>query len=348
MSTTLPSPLSSIGAGASAGNEAAPHVVLWGLTNAIVPSVSLHLVAELGIADHIADGSVAVATLAHRCGVDPEALDRILALLAAYGIFRREEAGYAHTPASSLLRSDHLGSMRAFPRMMALPLITSVFARLEHTLRTGKPAVEAIEPHGFWAYLHDHPDEAQIFGQAMGAKANADIAAVLGAYDFGRFSTVADIGGGRGHLLRAVLDAVPAAHGILFDLPEVIGSLEIDHERLVPHAGDFFADPLPSADVYLLMEVLHDWPDPQCIEILAAIRRAAAPGAKLLVIENVLTAAGNDPRGHTLDVIMLAVTGGRERTSDELDALFTQAGFSQGTVSETTGPLRIVEATALQ
>lgn len=325
-------------------DEVEPHALVWRLTNAIVPSVCLHLVAELGIADHIADSPAAVATLADRCGVEPRALDRVLALLACHGIFRRAEGGYAHTPASSLLRSDHPSSMRAFSRMMGLPLIAGVFARLEHSLRTGKPTVEALEPNGFWAYLHEHPDEAQIFGQAMTAKANADIAAVLGAYDFGHFSTIADIGGGRGHLLRAVLDAVPAAQGVLFDLPAVIGSLDVEHERLVPAAGDFFTDQLPSADAYLLMEVLHDWPDQQCVEILTGIRRAADPGAKVLVIENVITAAGEDPRGHTLDVIMLAVTGGRERTPHEFAALFAQAGFEMGGVIETAGPLRIVEA----
>lgn len=316
------------------------------MTNAIVPSVCLHLVAELGVADHISCTPAPVATLADRCGVDPSALDRVLALLASHGIFQCEGGGYAHTHASSLLRSDHPASMRAFPRMMALPLINAVFTRLEHTLRTGKPAVEAIESNGFWAYLHDHPDEAQIFGQAMTAKANADIAAVLDAYDFGRFSTVADIGGGRGHLLHAILNAAPDTRGVLFDLPDVIASLDIEHERLAAQAGDFFADPLPAAEAYVLMEVLHDWPDRQCIEILAAIRRAAAPGSKVLVIENVLNAAGEDPRGHTLDVIMLAVTGGRERTAGELDALFTRTGFTTGTVIETPGPLRIVEATA--
>src|SRR5688500_11683900 len=94
----------------------------------------------------------------------------------------------------------------------------------------------------------------------MTAKAAADIAAILDAYDFSRFGTIADIGGGRGHLLRTVLDAVPSAKGVLFDLPEVINSLDFEHERLTPQAGDFFVDQLPAADPYLLMEVIHDWP----------------------------------------------------------------------------------------
>ena len=145
----------------------------------------------------------------------------------------------------------------------------------------------------------------------MTAKASADISAVLGAYDFGCFDTVADIGGGRRHLLAAVLDAAPSAQGILFDLPQVINSLTIKHNRLTPLAGDFFADPLPQADAYLLMEVLHDWTDDKCRAILRAIRQAAPSGAKVLVIENVLSDDQPDPRGHILDIIMLANTGGR-------------------------------------
>lgn len=327
--------------------EPPPHEIVWALTNAVVPSMCLHLVAELGVADRLGDDPASPVELASRCGVEPDPLERMLALLACHGIFRREGERYAHTPASRLLRSDEPMSMRAFPRMMGLPLIAATFANLEHSVRTGRPAVETVEPNGFWTYLQDHPDEGQIFAQAMTAKASADIAAILGAYDFGACDTIVDVGGGRGHLLAAVLEAVPRAQGILFELPEVVEKLEVRHDRLTTLAGDFFADPLPAADAYVLMEVLHDWGDAECAAILSAIRRAASPGAKVLVIENVLVDRGADPRGHTLDVIMLAVTGGRERTVSELDSLFRRAGFSEGAVTDTAGPLRIVEATAV-
>jgi C-methyltransferase len=304
-------------------------------------------VAELGVADDLGDEPVSAVELSSRHGVDADALDRVLRLLAAHGIFQVDAGGFRHTPASELLRSDHPMSMRAFPRMMGLPVFATTFANLGHSVRTGSPAVETVEPRGLWAYYQDHPDEAQIFGQAMTAKAAADIAAILAAYDFSRFGTIADIGGGRGHLLRAVLDAVPSAHGVLFDLPEVIDALDFDHERLTPQAGDFFVDALPTADAYVLMEVIHDWPDAECGAILSAIRRAAASGATVLVIENVLPDDEIDPRGQTLDVIMLAVTGGRERTPSQLSELFNRADLSDGPVIETAGPLRIVEATAV-
>jgi hypothetical protein len=196
-----------------------------------------------------------------------------------------------------------------------------------------------------WPYLQEHPGEAEVFGQAMTAKAAADTAAILAAYDFARFSTIADIGGGRGHLLRAVLDGVPGAGGVLFDLPQVIGSLDVHHDRLTPQAGDFFVDPLPAADAYVLMEVIHDWGDAECVAILDAIRRAAPSGATVLVIEDVMPDDRLDVRSQTLDVIMLAVTGGRERTVSQLGELFDRAGLRLAGVTETAGAMRIVEAT---
>ncbi|MBA3629442.1 MAG: hypothetical protein H0W55_07175 [Actinobacteria bacterium] len=323
-----------------------PHEIVWTLTNAVVASKSLYVVAELGVADYIADETMSVKELASACAADPDGLDRVLRLLAAHGIFERHADGYRHTEASRLLRSDHPMSMRAFSRMMGMPVIGATFGQLEHSVRTGSPAIQLVAGNGLWEYLEGHPGEGEIFGQAMTGKAAADIAAVLGAYDFGRFDTIADIGGGRGHLLRAVLDAVPTAEGILFDLPDVIETLDIDRDRLTARAGDFFVDPLPTADAYILMEVIHDWPDAEAAAILSAIRRAASPGARVLIIENVLGDAQSDPRGHTLDVIMLAVTGGRERTGNQLEMLLEDTGFADTAVIDTAGPMRIVEAVA--
>ena len=134
--------------------------------------------------------------------------------------------------------------------------------RVQALVLTGKPAVEVLEPKGAFAYLQDRPDEAEIFARAMTAKAILDVNAVIAAYDFARWGQIADIGGGRGHLLRAIIEAAPGAEGILFDLPMVIDTLDADDQpRLTLQAGDFFVDALPSADAYILMEVLHDWPD---------------------------------------------------------------------------------------
>lgn len=188
----------------------------------------------------------------------------------------------------------------------------------------------------------------------MTAKAGADIAAVLDAYDFSGFGTVGDIGGGRGHLLRAVLDAVPTAQGVLFDLPVVVKALDIDNldvdnldidkGRLTARAGDFFVDPLPSADFYILIEIIHDWHDAEAGAILHAIRRAARPAATVLIIEGVMVEQRPDPRVQTLDVLMLAVTGGRERSRGQLEKLLDSADLRPNKIIETTGPMSIIEA----
>jgi hypothetical protein len=313
----------------------------------VVSSRCLHVIAALGVADEIGDDPVSTPELASRCGADADALGRMLRLMAAHGIFERDGAGFRHTPASRLLCSDHPRSMRALAAMMCLPMFAATFDRLEHSARTGLPAIDTVEPKGLWAYLQDHPDEARTFNHAMTAKAAADIAAVLGAYDFSRFATIADIGGGRGHLLRAILEAAPTAGGVLFDRPQVIEALDFAHDRLTPQAGNFFVDPLPAADAYVLMDVIHDWPDAECGAILRAIRAAAAAGAKALVIENVLPENGGDPRGQAEDIIMLAMTGGRQRTARRLSELLTSCGFGDPTVIPTKGRLRIVEAPAV-
>jgi hypothetical protein len=324
-----------------------PDEIIWTLANAVVSSRCLHVIAALGVADQIGDYPVSTRELASRCGADPDALGRMLRLMAAHSIFERDGAGFRHTPASRLLRSDHPMSLRPLVAMMGLPVFGATFDRLEHSARTGSPAVETVEPKGLWAYLQEHPDEARTFDLAMTAKAAADIPAVLGAYDFSCFATIADIGGGRGHLLRAILEAVPHARGVLFDRPQVIEALDFAHERLTPQAGDFLVGPLPAADAYVLMDVIHNWPDAECAAILRAIRAAAHPGAKVLVIENILPENGDDPVAEALDIIMLAMTGGRERTAGRLGELLTSCGFGEPKVIATEARRRIVEAPAM-
>ena len=286
-----------------------------------------------------------ISELASSCAADPDALDRVLRLLAAHGIFEGQHGSYSHTPSSRLLRSDDPMTMRPFAQMMGLPLCWGSLAEFRHSVQTGKPAVEILEPAGLWAYLQERPGEAEIFGRAMTARASADVGAVIAAYDFTRFGRIADIGGGRGHLLRAILEAAPGAEGILFDLPMVIDTLTADGQpRLALHAGDFFVDPLPSAESYILMDVLHDWGDEQCVAILNAIRRAAPEGATVLVVEDLMPEERADPGASIPNIVMLAMTGGRERTVDQLSNLFDAAGFGFAKVTGTRSSIHIVEA----
>ena len=132
-----------------------PHETIWTLTNAVIPSTCLHVVAELGIADLIDDTPADASELASHCGVDADALGRVLRLLCDHGVFEQADGGLRHSPASELLRTDHPMSMRGFPRMMGLPVFQTVIERLNHSVRTGSPAMETVEPDGLWAYLQD-------------------------------------------------------------------------------------------------------------------------------------------------------------------------------------------------
>ena len=332
--------------GATLQAQVHPHELVWALSEAVVPSRALHLVAELGVADHLGRESATASELAGRCGLDADGLDRVLRLLCVHGIFRFDGSSFAHNDASRLLRSDHPMSMRDFARLNSLPVVWGALADLDRSARTGAPGALAMHPDGFFAYLSEHPEEAEVFGHAMAAKARADIADILAAFDFSRFRTIADIGGGRGHLLRAVLESAPHAQGVLFDLPEVIRTLEIPGERITTRAGDFFVDPLPDAEAYLLMEVIHDWAQPEASAVVAAVRRACRPGACVLILEHLAPETGIDPVSQTLDVLMLAVTGGRERTSTQLGHLLEANGFQPTAVTPTAGAISIVEGIA--
>jgi SAM-dependent methyltransferase len=198
------------------------------------------------------------------------------------------------------------------------------------------------------AHFAEHPDEAALFSQAMVDKSAGVVPAVVEAYDFSTFATVVDVGGGTGRLLSAILEHAPEATGVLFELPHVIadaGAAASDRLRLV--GGDFFVDPLPVANAYVLMEVLHDWADEDAARILTAVRRAAAPGAHLIVVEVLVPETPGPDHSKVLDIIMLALTGGRERTSDEYEKLLADAGFDLKRVVPTGSSYFVVEAVAV-
>jgi hypothetical protein len=319
-----------------------PAQMLWGMINSNLLARCVQVVAQYGVADALADRPLTAAELAARTGMNADALGRMLRLLTAHGVFTQEENLYRHTPASELLRADHPHSMRSFAMMMNLPVFLKSFAGLTQTAITGKPVMDFA---GFMEYFAAHPEESSIFNQAMADKSRIIIPAVLDAYDFSPFPVIADIGGGRGHLLRSILEQTPAASGILFDLPHVIREAAA-HEsaRLRLQPGDFFADTLPTADAYLLMEVIHDWNDEDAGRILAAVRRAAPAHARLLIVEAVVSEAPGPDFSKVLDIIMLAVTGGRERTPSEYEALLARAGFRLERTMTTPSQYSIIEA----
>lgn len=322
-----------------------PAQSLWAIINSNVLARCVQVVAEYGVADALVDSPMTAAELAAQTGMNADALRRMLRLLTAHGVFTEEGGLYQHTPVSELLRTDNPHSMRSFARMMNLPVFLKSFAGLTQAAKTGKPVMDFA---GFMEYFAARPEESGIFNQAMADKSRSVIPAVLDAYDFDSFRVIADIGGGRGHLLRGILEQTPDASGVLFDLPHVIREAAA-HEsaRLRFQPGDFFADALPAADAYLLMEVIHDWDDGDSARILGAIRRAAPSHARLLIIEAIVSEAPGPDFSKVLDVIMLAVTGGRERTPSEYEALLSRAGFRLERIVTTPSQYSIIEAAAI-
>jgi hypothetical protein len=310
-------------------------------------SRALHVVADLGVADALSDAPQPAASLAAATAADAGALDRVLRLLSLYGVFEYRDGTVAHTPGSRMLRRDHPQSMRSLVRMFGLPGFWTAVGELGSTIRTGKPFASDALPGGLWDYLKENPDASRLFGEAMTAKAQGHIAAIVRTYDFSGFGVIADIGGGHGHLIQAVLAAAPASSGVLFDQAHVVQEVAgAASNRLKVVGGDFFKDPLPEADAYILMEVIHDWDDDASRRILSAVRRAAPVHARLLLIEALLPSESVPNWPTTLDIVMLAI-GGRQRTLREYSDLLRDSGFVFTCDIDTQSGISIIEAAAV-
>ena len=323
------------------------NIQIMQLTTAYWTSRCLHVVAELGVADHLRDQPQSTEFLAKATGTSAGPLYRVLRLLASVGVFAWKDGAWHHTEASRFLRSDDPGSLRDYVRMLGLPVFWGAFEDLDHSLRTGEPAFVKKHADGVFAYLAKNPKESHIFDAAMTSKSHRDIVAILPAYDFSQFATIADIAGGRGHLLRAILKGSLKTQGILFDQPHVVAEvLRAPEERLSVLGGNFFTDPMPQADAYLLMNIIHDWPDAEAIKILSAIRRDMPRHAYVLIIETVVPRTPGAHLSKELDIAMMALPGGKERTEEEYAELAANCGFKLRRMLETRSPYSILEMVA--
>ena len=315
------------------------------LARAHIAARCLHVIADCGAADAIGDAAATPAEIAAHTGFDADALDRMLRLLAAHGIFvRTADGSYEHSPASRLLMTDEPDSLRSYVRMGGMPAFWERFTDLGRTAREGQRRHHMASLVDHFAA---HPEEAAIFNAAMVSKSRTVLPAVAAAYDFAPFATIADVGGGRGHLLKLILERTPRAHGVLFERPHVIADTE-PAPRLELVGGDFFVDAVPAADLYLLMDLLHDWDDADAARILSAVRRAAPPRARVLIVETLVPETAGPHFGKTLDIIMLAVTGGRERTQAQHATLLAAAGFELTRVLPTPSQYSLVEAVVVE
>lgn len=305
----------------------------------------LHGVVELGVADVLGDKPTDAGTLAEAVGAHRDALSRVLRLLAAHGVFKLERGRFSHTASSRLLREDHPESMRPLVRLFGLPLFWDAYGVLGHSLRTDRPSTELLQPQGLHGWLGHAPEAATILEAAKSAYARRQVAAVLSAYDFSGFELIGAIDGCGGRLLRAVLHASPNTKGILLGTPAQVEA-GAAQSRLETQDVDCFRDPLPSCSAYLLMDVLQEWDDDQAIAALKAVRRAAPPGATMLLVEAVMSELQGGDWSHLLDIHRLVLFGGRQRTRDECAYLLRSAGFLLLREVDTAGEVSILESRA--
>lgn len=334
-------------------SETSAHQQIDEMITAYWVSQAIYAAAKFGIADELKDGPKSVEQLAEATSTNPDALYRLLRALASQGIFAEgEPRHFALTPLADVLRSDVPGSKRALA-LMAGDEQFRVWAEIDYSVQTGNIAFDKVYGKPIFEYLGQNPDKARIFDAAMVGIHGRESDIILDAYDFSQFGVIADIGGGNGSQVTGILQRHPAMKGILFDLPHVIEAARdriasanlADRCQLV--GGSFFDAVPEGADAYMLRHIIHDWDDEKSHSILQSCHRAMPANSKLLVVESVIP-PGNDPFiGKLLDLVMLLIPGGKERTEDEYRTLFGKAGFELERVVPTAGEVSIVEARKL-
>ena len=296
----------------------APESQLWDLLRGALGTRALAIVADLGVAEALAEGPRQVEDVAREVGADPDALHRLLRALASDGVFAEVEPGqFGNTPASELLRTGW-GDFAHFFGGDWLRTAAEFDA-------SGEPPFPQMFGADFWSWLAEHPDERAAFDRAMeqGKEGRAERLATI---EWRGAETVVDVGGGNGSLLRELLRRQPGLRGIVFDLPETVRDEEALGDRIEFVEGDFF-ERVPAGDVDVLSTIIHDWDDERATAILRMIRAAAPPDGRLVLPDSVIQ-SGNEPQGSKwLDLLMLALSGGRERNEAQWRTLLEGAGF---------------------
>src|SRR5882757_3505059 len=312
-------------------------------------SQALYVVAKLGVPSALLDGPKSVATLAADTGADPVVLLRLIRTLASVGVFRLGPDGIAEvTPLGATLAEEHPESCRAMA-LFWMETHYASFGDLLHTALTGEPAAEHHLGMRFMDWLSADADRIGLLNNAMAGLTSTLRIGLFDDYRLPAGPIVADIGGGDGTVLATLLAAEPERRGIVFDLPQVVSGARRTLERTgltdrVDIVGGSFFETAPAADVYVVSQVLHDWDDESCLRILRSIATAAAPGARLVVIELVVPDGSEPHLAKMIDLTMLGTTAGRERSPDEYRTLFAEGGFTLDRIIGTESPYSFLEA----
>jgi hypothetical protein len=309
-----------------------PHAVLLQMIVGKWVSSMISTVAHFAIADHLESGPKTINELAALTKTNQRALYRLLRAAASFGIFIELEDGrFAQTPLSEPLRSNATPCVRNLAMMLRDEFHVNSWQELPWVVETGRPASFKLYGKPMFDYLSEDPSRAVNFNNAM-TDMSSDSAALASAYDFSVFGHLVDMAGGHGMLLAAILEQTPKLRGTLFELPYIIEQAK-KAPLLAPFAGrcEFaagsFLESVPPADAYIMKHIIHDWDDERSIRILSNCRKAIRPGGKLLIADQVLPPRNEPGIGKLMDLEMMVLPGGLERTAEEWRELFTASGF---------------------
>lgn len=321
-----------------------------------IVSAALNVALELGIADLLGAGPRSAADLAKDAGVQEDGLYRVLRALASAGIF--EEQGKRtfalNTPAAMLRKGP--ASLHDLGLWMTDPFHFRVYAETLHSVKTGQPAVEKVTGMPVFEYFTREPKLSTVFNNAMTSWSGPTVAAALKAYDFSGIEMLVDVAGGHGQVLTSILRQYPTMRGVLFDLEHVIAGtaplLEASGvaDRVETATGDFFEAVPPGADAYIMKNIIHDWDDDRALPILTNIWNAfeGRRDGRVILLEAVIPPGNQPDFGKLIDLEMLLMPGGRERTAEEFASLFERAGFELARIVPTESPLSVIEARIAQ
>ena len=323
---------------------------LFEMATAYWLSQAIYVAAKLGIADLLKDGPQPCVTLAASTGSDTPSLFRLMRALSSVGIFSQLDRNrFALSRLADSLQTETHGSLRAMVITIG-EIHYQACGNLLHSVRTGSPAFNNVFGASLFDYLQQNVDAADAFHQGMADVSSMLAYPVLMAYDFAGIASIVDIGGGQGKLLEKILQFNPNITGTVFDTPLTIERVRQSlgnngwTRRCSYVAGDFFASVPQGADAYILCGVIHDWDDSRAITILRNCRRAMADKARLLLVDMVVPDTDARSFSKLLDLNMLAMTGGRERTKAEFSALLDAADYKLTRIIPTLAPQSVIEA----
>ncbi|MCW2871005.1 methyltransferase [Actinacidiphila oryziradicis] len=316
-------------------------------------AAAVRAAATLGVADALGEAPATPDELAVAVNAAPQPLHRLLSALCCYGIFEETEDGrFAHTELSRLLREDAPNSLRYIALWCTEPWTWAAWPLLDQAVRSGSHVFDSLYGKEFFEYLHeDAASSAQVFNKAMTTSSRQSAAEVAEFLDLAGVETVADIGGGEGHVIASLLEKHPHLHGTLLDLPKVVANADprlrdggefAARVRLVP--GDCRREIPVRADMYIIKNIL-EWDDQSTLATLRNVVRAAPPGARVVVVENIVDDSPSMKFTTAMDLMLLLNVGGRKHSRDSLVTRMTEAGLSVGDIRPVNGYLHAFDST---